>query len=253
MSTASDAPACVAASSRSKSKVVVFGAESDEQVAQLDLASEGVHSTRWLDMTLLVFCARKIIMFDVTGQTSTTQYIDRPKWPNESTLAFRSSDTTIAVLERHDGRDGVGVYNEHSILRHVDLPDDANMTSIDWSPCGRFVLLLGGVLHARMIILTPDLRTLFDSGNDAQSVDPIVAHAWHPSGDYLVTLDWTGTLAVRYRVSWLPLELVARQSSLNQSKRTEVYREPRDWREQARGAGIVKCSFSFACVMTFPL
>lgn len=47
-------------------------------------------------------------------------------------------------------------------------------------------------MKPRLLIITPDGRTLFDSGMNLQSTEAVMANAWHPSGDYFATLDLSG-------------------------------------------------------------
>lgn len=173
-----DEPHCLAVWSKARKRAIVYRPDDDVPVADIAIGNEGLDHIHFLDLSVMLFSSHKVCvqltssvtqnlteanelqlrvtLYDLTGHGQ-QGIIDRPKASNGTGLAVRQtdSDAILAILERHDGRDSVGLYNARTLLRHVALPDDANLSDVSWSPCGRFITLLSTVLNVRVASLVP--------------------------------------------------------------------------------------------------
>lgn len=148
------------------------------------------------------------------------------------------SQDTFALLERHKGRDHLGIYDLETltlirvgprcavladplttVLQHFPLAT-SDAQDVSWSPCGRYLAIWDSCLDVRspssyyaqvdtapqyaLHIYTPDGRlqhthTLSQGGISGLGVRSV---AWHPSGRFLVVGGYDDTIRILNDISW---------------------------------------------------
>ncbi|GAA6033142.1 hypothetical protein JCM8097_002966 [Rhodosporidiobolus ruineniae] len=131
----------------------VLNPEEDSIYARLDVGNEGAVRMEWAltgregEAAVMAWSANhlRLSIFRLSTPSSPALHILSPKHSHASGHAFHPAGMHLAVLERHDSRDVVGIYStqgDWSLIRTFILPDPASdLAGLSWSPCGRYLAL----------------------------------------------------------------------------------------------------------------
>ncbi|KAK4049585.1 hypothetical protein OIV83_004083 [Microbotryomycetes sp. JL201] len=284
----SDGPTSrVLAFAASDRRAYIFDFHEDQAVAQLDIGAEGASHVVWSRNGQAVLAWSnshlRLSVYDL-ARPSPTVHIANPKstYPAgkmqrtkpeharqlltlaSTGVSFNADGSLMAVLERHNSRDSVGIYDcaQWSLLKHFLLPSPTvDASDVHWSPCGRFLAINEAVTDYVAHIYTPDGRHLstFEPyaslGRAPATAESMMEVArrdrstqgwvglgtrvlkWQTTGEWLALGGYDGKIRILSRQGWLPVaELNCPTRIMSQ---TVVWREPAEWTERTRGKGII--------------
>ncbi|EIW73103.1 hypothetical protein TREMEDRAFT_42179 [Tremella mesenterica DSM 1558] len=177
-----------------------------------------------------------------TGEVGMIQY---PKSPETHT--WSPDGRYLSVVERHSGRDHLGIYDSFdsfSLLRHFPLHEDTHLLS--WSPCGRYIATADNHLHYAAHIYSPlgpclthftPASTSFGMNNEDPGLG-IRIMAWALGGRFLALGGWDGRVRVLDNDGWGCVAVM--QWGNKTSESGTVWREPASWIQDTRGRGIIQ-------------
>ncbi|BGP64996.1 hypothetical protein NBRC10512_006896 [Rhodotorula toruloides] len=94
--------------------------------------------------------------------------------------SFRPDGKFLAVLERHQARDVIGVYStgsasaagEWALVKSITLPDPtSDLADLSWSPCGRYIAAWSSITDYTVHVFTPT-GTLLSTYTPYASLSP---------------------------------------------------------------------------------
>ncbi|KAM0750805.1 hypothetical protein T439DRAFT_239992 [Meredithblackwellia eburnea MCA 4105] len=245
----------------------------DDPYAKLEIGQEGAVAMAWSKSTsvndaVLVWSAShlKISIFRLSAPTSPALYIHNPKLNPPVGFSFRPKDGRyLAVVERHQGRDHVGIYDAQvwKLVRHFPLPStSSDVADLSWSPCGRYIAIWESAVDYILHIYTPDGRLLstftpYTPSSPSPSSTPTTEEdqaridrsqsswvglgircvEWHPTGDWIAIGGWDGKIRVLSRVGWVAVAELSCPAKVGGG--VNIWKEPEGWIEKTRGKGIV--------------
>ncbi|BGP42505.1 hypothetical protein JCM10450v2_006604 [Rhodotorula kratochvilovae] len=162
-------PHCILVSAPRGRTAFVLHPDEDGVHARLDVGNEGTEAVRWAELgaegeqVVMSWSAHhmRLSLFRLSDP-SNALHILNPKHVSFG-YAFRPDGAFLAVLERHNGRDVVGVYSTSAwaLLRSIPLQDpNSDLADLAWSPCGRYIAAWSAVTDYTLHIYTPDGRLL---------------------------------------------------------------------------------------------
>ncbi|ORX35455.1 hypothetical protein BD324DRAFT_582386 [Kockovaella imperatae] len=182
--------------------------------------------------------------------TGETRQIQHPRSPNNC-HTYSPDSRHLAVLERHSGKDFVGIYDtqdSYALLRHFPLGLN-NAQEISWSPCGRYIAASDDSIHYLLHLYTPLGTHLvsFDASSpsfnlESASHDPalgIRCFSWAPGGRWILIAGWDGKVRVVESEGGRCVAIMAWPNRTIEAE-TVVWSEPRDWLRDCKGHGIVQ-------------
>ncbi|GAA5975667.1 hypothetical protein JCM11641_003562 [Rhodosporidiobolus odoratus] len=135
----------------------VLDPDQDEVVAKLEVGSEGAVRMEWAQVpadgggrgegesAVMAWSAHhlRLSLFRISSSPSPVLHILNPKHSHSSGHAFQPQGKFLAILERHNSRDVIGIYStrgDWGLIRSITLPDPASdLAGLNWSPCGRYL------------------------------------------------------------------------------------------------------------------
>ncbi|GAA6007324.1 hypothetical protein JCM10207_001588 [Rhodosporidiobolus poonsookiae] len=127
---------------------------SDEVAAKLEVGNEGAVRMEWAqvgredgegDAVAMAWSAHhlRLSLYYLSSPTSPALHIQNPKHSHASGHAFHPQRKFLAILERHNSRDVIGIYStkgEWALVRSITLPDpSSDLAGLNWSPCGKYI------------------------------------------------------------------------------------------------------------------
>ncbi len=133
--------------------------------------------------------------------TKSSVYIQFPKHSDKG-FAFRPDGRYLALLERHDAKDTVGIYNVEnwSLSKSFSL-ETTDADNLIWSPDGRYLAVWDHPMEYRIFVYYPDGRLLgkysaYDLGLGIKSVK------WSPSGQFLAVGSYDQKIRLLNQYTW---------------------------------------------------
>ncbi|GAA5914356.1 hypothetical protein JCM6882_008170 [Rhodosporidiobolus microsporus] len=140
----------------------VLHPDQDEVVARIEVGNEGAVRMDWAQVqstgngvyegdsraeaVVMAWSAHhlRLSLFRIPNSSnSPALHIHNPKHTHSSGHSFHPERTFLAVLERHNGRDIIGIYStkgEWALARSITLPDpSSDLAGLKWSSCGRYI------------------------------------------------------------------------------------------------------------------
>ncbi|KLT39499.1 WD40 repeat-like protein [Cutaneotrichosporon oleaginosum] len=183
--------------SHSNGLVWVFDLPKNEVVARV---GGDVLEATWGGDFLLTQMERGLALYDLTsGRNLFIQ--------NAQGYAWSPDRSYIAVSERHQGKQYVGVYDKKTLVRHFEVLS-ADTTHISWSPCGKWIALLDWTLSHHVFFYSPvgvyiGTYALDTSSNAAHDlVQSIKRTAWAPNGRHFAIGDSGGLVRIVESENW---------------------------------------------------
>lgn len=153
-------------------------------------------------------------------------YIRFPKHADERGVAFSADGRYMAVAERRECRDMVGVYRteDWALASHfaVDMQD---LHHLAWSPDGRALCLWDTPLEYRVCVYSPDGRKLsqYEAYDHALGVKTL---SWSPSGQFFAAGSYDQQARVFNTVTYKVLATLPHRATVNAAAAgVVVYRE----------------------------
>ncbi|ORY23945.1 hypothetical protein BCR39DRAFT_548449 [Naematelia encephala] len=213
-----------------------------EGLAKVEWGKAGREILAWSDHGL------RLTIYDLaTGDASCIQY---PKSPLNC-HTFSPDGRYLAIVERHGGKDHVGVYDAQAgyrLVRHFAL-QTIDIQSLTWSPCGRYLAAVDSALSYSLHIYSPLGPQLCEfSPNsatfsaDSISFDPglgIRTVSWAPGGRWIALGGWDGKVRIVESDGWRCVAVMSWGGKTG-TKETVVWKEPPNWLRETRGHGIVQ-------------
>ncbi|GAA5836382.1 hypothetical protein JCM9279_000370 [Rhodotorula babjevae] len=148
----------------------VFHPDQDGVHARLDIGNEGAVAVDWArlgpdgDQVVLCWSAHhlRLSLFRLSDPSNALQILN-PKHSHPHGYTFRPDGAFLAVLERHNSRDVIGVYSTSawSLMRTIPLQEpNSDLADLTWSPCGRYLAAWSALTEYTLHVLTPDGRLL---------------------------------------------------------------------------------------------
>ncbi|GAA5839349.1 hypothetical protein JCM11251_003957 [Rhodosporidiobolus azoricus] len=127
----------------------VLDPDQDDVVARIEVGNEGAVKMDWAQLggsgAEVGGEALRLSLFRIGSSTPNIPalHIHNPKHSHPSGHSFHPDGTFVAILERHTGRDVIGIYStkgEWALVRSVAIPDPlSDLAGLKWSPCGRYI------------------------------------------------------------------------------------------------------------------
>ncbi|BGP34420.1 hypothetical protein JCM10296v2_006240 [Rhodotorula toruloides] len=178
----------------------VVDPEKEGEVARIEVGNEGCVAMAWArtgegaNPTVMAWAAHHLHLSLFPLRSSSTPsptlqpfHILSPKHcpaPSASQgsagYSFRPDGKFLAVLERHQARDVIGVYStgsslgrgEWALVKSIILPDPtSDLADLSWSPCGRYIAAWSSVTDYTVHVLTPT-GTLLSTYTPYSSLSP---------------------------------------------------------------------------------
>ncbi|KAI5478150.1 WD repeat domain 8 [Pseudohyphozyma bogoriensis] len=267
----------------------VLDPEKEDLVAKLMIGAEGATEMDWspTGQALVVtsnYHLRLSLHQPLSAPTAPTLHILNPKL-SHATFAFRPDNKYLAVLERQNSRDCVGIYScapDFKLLRHFNLSaPTTDIAGLSFSPCSRYLALWESSLDYRLHIYSADGRKLAtfepyatsgtsSSGAGAEEESEVEKKrdersksgfvglgirtvVWHPSGEWIAVGGWDNKVRVLTRHTWHPVTELSPPPKLSQSTPLlgTIWSEPKDWIEATRSKAILSFE-SLSTPLTLP-
>ncbi|KAM0786697.1 hypothetical protein ACM66B_002141 [Microbotryomycetes sp. NB124-2] len=257
----------VLAFSASDRRAWIFDFRQDECIAQLDIGAEGAAHVAWSANGGAVLAWSnshlRMSVYDL-ARPSPAAHIINPKSAYPAGFSFNVHGSMLAVIERHNSRDHIGIYDclQWSLIKHFPLSSPSvDASDVHWSPCGRFLAVNEVVTDYIVHIYTPDGRHLstFEPyaslGRPLATSESVIEQTrrdrstqgwvglgvrvakWQTTGEWLALGGYDGKVRILSRQGWLPVAELSCPARIVSS--TIVWQEPSEWTERTRGKGIV--------------
>ncbi|KAK4047517.1 hypothetical protein OIO90_006159 [Microbotryomycetes sp. JL221] len=235
----------VLAYAASDRQCVVFDREHDESIAKVDIGLEGATNVTWSanGRAILAWSSShlRVSIHDLT-QPSPTLHIMFPKCTFPRGFSFSKDGNLLAILERHNARDHIGIYDcsTWKLVKHFPVGSPSvDSADLHWSPCTRYLAVEEVCTDFVVHIFTPDGRHLntyepYAKIGRGPTTEPVADSDLERTRLDRSTEGWVG-LGVR-TIAWQPTgEWIA----LGGYDGKAAWREPAEWTERTRGKGIV--------------
>ncbi|ETV94671.1 hypothetical protein H310_11657 [Aphanomyces invadans] len=138
----------------------------------------------------------------VWSLVDTTKYVIRhPKLGAEG-MTFSPDGTYLAVAERSECKDAIGIYNVESweLVRHFDCAS-YDMVELSWSMDGRAIVVRDTFLEYRVLFysIDGDLLHQFEAYQHALGIKSMV---WSPSGQFLAVGSFDEKIRLLSHMHW---------------------------------------------------
>ncbi|CAD6578630.1 MAG: hypothetical protein TREMPRED_002234 [Tremellales sp. Tagirdzhanova-0007] len=216
-----------------------MGGEGVEGVMSVAWGKYGREILAWSDYGL------RLTIYDLS--TGNARYIQHPKSPHNC-HTYSPDGRYLAVAERHDGKDFIGVYDaaaRYALVRHFAL-QTTDVHGILWSPCGKYIaawdtpLLYSLHVHSP---LSPHLTHFSPSSTTfAQDEDPgtgIRTVVWAPGGRWVALGGWDGRVRIIESDGWRCVATL-RWAAKTTEKDVTISKEPNGWLRGIRRHGVVQ-------------
>ncbi|BGP13445.1 hypothetical protein JCM10213_008294 [Rhodosporidiobolus nylandii] len=143
---------CYAAKART---AWVLDPEQDEIVATLEVGNEGAVRMDWAQVgsaagdqgeaVIMAWSSHhlRLSLYRLSSSNASALHILNPKHSHSAGHAFHPRGSFLAILERHNSRDVIGIYStkgDWALVRSITLPDpSSDLAGLSWSPCGRYI------------------------------------------------------------------------------------------------------------------
>ncbi|KAI9297948.1 WD40 repeat-like protein [Neoconidiobolus thromboides FSU 785] len=150
------------------------------------------------------------------------KYINCPKFYNKG-ISYRNDDLYMALLERKDGKDYLGIYNTvtWSLRKHFQL-ETIDAANISWSQDGQFIAVWDSIVTYKLFIYSPagfliTKYSAYSHGLGLKTVD------WSPSGQFIMLASYDEKIRLLNTYTWQPTFELEHSKKL--SSKTEIYKE----------------------------
>ncbi|KAI8817774.1 uncharacterized protein EV422DRAFT_590168 [Fimicolochytrium jonesii] len=162
-------------------------------------------------------------------------YMQYPKYSDKG-FCFRRDGKYLALLERVDCKDYVGIYacDEWSSVKRFALPTN-DAENIAWSPDGQYIAAWESMLEYKVYIHHPDGRlagtySAYDSGLGIKTVQ------WSPSGQFLAVGSYDQKVRLLNYYTWKPILEYTYPKEISDPE-TTIFRERNSDAEDGAGGG----------------
>ncbi|KPV74090.1 uncharacterized protein RHOBADRAFT_54651 [Rhodotorula graminis WP1] len=239
----------------------VFHPDQDGVHARLDIGHEGAVAVEWArlgpDGEQVVLCWSthhlRLSLFRLSDPGNALQILN-PKHSHPHGYTFRPDGAFLAVLERHNSRDVIGVYSTSAwaLMRytlHIITPDGRLLST--FSPYATLAPPAPTSSSSSRAPLrkpsapaappAPELSA-HDRARQERSTAPFVGLGirnvkWAPDGEWIAVGGWDGKVRILSRHGWAAIAELGLPTRVLDPVR--VWREPVGWTEKTRGNGIV--------------
>ncbi|GAA6005271.1 hypothetical protein JCM11491_002641 [Sporobolomyces phaffii] len=251
----------------------VLDPASDDPVAKLQVGKvEGCSGMAWDQTaaeghTVLVWAENhlRVSLFRLSSEPTTkTLQIQSPKLNYSLDGGHSFSERYFALLERHQNRDCLAIYDPRSnwaLLRNIVIPDPtSDLVGLKWAPRGgHYLATWSSITHYYLHIFTPDGRLIktFEPYSTSASTATgeeqrrtgdasgwvglgIRVVEWSPDGEFLAIGGYDGKIRILSRAaSWNVVSELACPSKITANS-TTIWKEPgAGWVEKTLGRGII--------------
>lgn len=211
-----------------KSQVEIKSIENPEWQCCIEEGLGGISYARWSpDSRKVITISEYNIRMSIWSLIDkSTVYINSPKFSNKG-IAFSSTGYFMALAERKEGKDYIGVYfvGDWSLVSHF-VVETFDLEDITWSKEDTSIVIWDNSLECKLLIYSPT-GNLISSHEPYQYALGIQNCKWSPNGHYLAVGYNDNTVKLYNHMTWkLVCELnhisVLNENCINIFKEEEV-------------------------------
>ncbi|TPX37741.1 hypothetical protein SmJEL517_g00601 [Synchytrium microbalum] len=173
---------------------------------RIDEGAGGLSSVRFTPdarhvMSFSEFQLRITIWSLVTKEAA---YIQYPKYSDRA-YSFRSDSKYLAVAERRDCKEYVGIYDceDWTMLKHFPI-ETSDLEDIAWSPDGRFLAIWETCIEYKVLLYHPDGRLVSTFSPYTMGLG-IKTVKWSPSSQFLAVGGYDQKIRLLNHYTWTQL------------------------------------------------
>ncbi|GAA5869587.1 hypothetical protein JCM16303_000517 [Sporobolomyces ruberrimus] len=239
----------------------VLDPDQDEPVAKVEIGKvDGCTGITWDNQgkTVLIWSENhlRVSLFRLSDPTRVF-HIQSPK--SDSPEGYSFSSRYFALLERHQNRDCIAIYDPQSpnwsLLRNIVIPDPtSDLVGLKWSPNGgKYLVAWSSITNYYLHIFTPDgrlIKTYTPPPDSPSSISLGIRQIeWSPSGQFLAIGGYDGKIKILSKESNWQVVIVEFSTPVGGKignakgkgkKGVNIWREPKTgWVEKTLGKGII--------------
>jgi WD40 repeat protein len=211
---------------KANERVYLYGVRNTKWTAIIDEQLSGITSARWaLDARHVLVTSElelRVTVWSLSGLD--VHSILHPKSIDKG-IQTRDKSRFMAVAERHDLRDRIGIYDttKWTCVRHFTV-DTLDMQGFSWSPDGNHLAVWETMSDYKLLIYTPD----------GTNVAPFVAYktglgiktvTWSPTGALIAIGSYDHKVRLLSHLGWVPIYEFVHMERITPIGSTLVYRE----------------------------
>lgn len=203
-----------------------FAVLDSQWTAKINLGVSGLTGARWApdSRQILVTTEFQLRLSIWSFVNKSVAHIKNPKFSDKG-LAFSSEGKFMALVERHECRDYVGVYFTHDwqLVSHFAV-DSFDLENITWTPDDTALILWDSSLTYNMLVYSPTGHLL--SKNKAyDNALGIKTLRISPNGNFIAVGAYDQSVRVYNHISWRQLIEYSHASVITEGAELHIYRE----------------------------
>ncbi|RKP06138.1 hypothetical protein THASP1DRAFT_18862 [Thamnocephalis sphaerospora] len=186
--------------------VQVWRLEDAKWNASVDESFAGVTRVAWSPDSRHILCFSdlqlRLTIWSLVSKEA--YYIKYPKNRDRS-LSFHRDHRYMALAERKEVKDHVGIYNcDTWSLVHTFPVETLDLEGLQWSPNGRYIAVWDTMLEYKVLVYTPDghLQKSYSAYSNGLGVRTM---AWSPSSQFLAVGSYDQKARLLNHFTWTPL------------------------------------------------
>ncbi|KAH9126662.1 hypothetical protein AeMF1_002924 [Aphanomyces euteiches] len=195
----------------------------------------GLISALWTPDTCHVITVSDFrIHATVWSLADATKYVIRNPKLGADGFSFSPDGTYLAVAERIDCKDAIGIYSVESweLIRHFDVAS-YDVVEISWSLDGRAIVLRDTFLEYRLVFYSVD-GALLHQYEPYQHALGVKTMTWSPTGHFLAVGSFDEKVRVISHMHWKPIAELDHPTLITSNATMDIYKEEKgQWSQVA--------------------
>ncbi|RKP37808.1 WD40-repeat-containing domain protein [Dimargaris cristalligena] len=195
----------ILSASYKQAKVDVWNLQDEKRHIDIEDAFCGMNSARWCPdgihiMVVSEFQVRLSIWSLLSGEAF---YIQYPKYKDKG-ISYSSDDRFVAILERQESKDAVGVYSTDPWALQKQFTVDAiDIENIAWSPDDRYIAVWDSNVDYKVFIYNPlgILKRTYRAYEDGLGIKSVT---WDPFSQFLAVGSYDQQVRLLNTYNWSP-------------------------------------------------
>jgi WD40 repeat protein len=203
-----------------------FSIHDAQWTAKINLGASGLTGAAWApdSRQVLVTTEFQLSLSIWSLVNKSVAHIKNPKFADRG-LSFSSEGKFMALAERHECRDYIGIYFTHDwqLVSHFAV-DSFDLENMSWTPDDTAIVVYDSSLTYNLLVYSPtgSLLTKCKAYDNALGIKSLKIS---PSGNFIAVGAYDQSVRVYSHISWRQLIEYPHTSSVSEGPELHIYRE----------------------------